>query len=246
MSALEEAKKAAFPPGQYVAQESFVSADEILWLARTAGLDSSSRVLDMCCGIGGPARHIVENTGCRLVGVDREETSIGEARRRAKERDLVVQFEVAEAPPAWDRKFDAVLLVETVLAFRDKRSLVRAVWELLENGGSFLLTLEEGDPLSPEEARLMPRSDTVWLASLGDFIALLNECGFAIRGWNEFTTAHQKIASSLADEYQRSSHKIAEEIGRSNLSSLLESHRLWSAWMEKGRVRKYGIVATKD
>jgi len=92
----------------------------------------------------------------------------------------------------------------------------------------------------------MPRSDTVWLASLGDFIALLNECGFAIRGWNEFTTAHQKIASSLADEYQRNSHKIAEEIGRSNLSSLLESHRLWSAWMEKGRVRKYGIVATKD
>ena len=107
MSALEEAKKAAFPPGQYVAQESFVSADEILWLARTAELDSNSRVLDLCCGIGGPALHIVKNTGCRLVGVDREGASIREARRRAKKLNLEAQFEVAEAPPAWGPPWSA-------------------------------------------------------------------------------------------------------------------------------------------
>ena len=48
-----------------------MSAREILNLARATGVDARTRVLDLCCGSGGPALHLARQTGCRIVGVDR-------------------------------------------------------------------------------------------------------------------------------------------------------------------------------
>jgi cyclopropane fatty-acyl-phospholipid synthase-like methyltransferase len=39
-------------------------------LALAAGLEPSSRVLDVGCGIGGPARYIAVTFGCKVTGVD--------------------------------------------------------------------------------------------------------------------------------------------------------------------------------
>ena len=39
-------------------------------LASAAGLESSMRVLDLGCGIGGPARCLAATFGCRVTGVD--------------------------------------------------------------------------------------------------------------------------------------------------------------------------------
>ncbi len=39
-------------------------------LAAAAGLEPSTRVLDLGCGIGGPARYLVATFGCKVTGVD--------------------------------------------------------------------------------------------------------------------------------------------------------------------------------
>jgi 2-polyprenyl-3-methyl-5-hydroxy-6-metoxy-1,4-benzoquinol methylase len=39
-------------------------------LASAAGVDPSSRVLDIGCGIGGPARSLAAMFGCSVIGVD--------------------------------------------------------------------------------------------------------------------------------------------------------------------------------
>jgi SAM-dependent methyltransferase len=39
-------------------------------LARAAGIDPSTRALDLGCGIGGPARYLAETFGCKVTGVD--------------------------------------------------------------------------------------------------------------------------------------------------------------------------------
>ncbi|MCA9780290.1 MAG: class I SAM-dependent methyltransferase [Candidatus Eremiobacteraeota bacterium] len=246
MSALEKAKEAAFLAGQYVAQESFVSADEIMQLARSGEVESGSRVLDLCCGIGGPALHLVSETNCDLLGVDLNEASIETARRRAQESNLRAEFLVAEVPPKLDRRFDQVMVLETVLAFRDKKSLLRSIHGLLEVHGCLLVTLEEGAPLNAREQRRMPHSDTVWLTPLDDFLQLLNKSGFAVKALMEFTESHRLTASRLAEEYRRNAEQIGRELGPATVSGLIESHELWSEWMENGRVRKYGIVAEKD
>ena len=84
-AALLPAHIQAHREGEYVGQESFMSAQEILCLARVAGVDSRSRVLDLCCGCGGTALHLVSQTGCRIVGVDRSSEAIHLARTSAGE-----------------------------------------------------------------------------------------------------------------------------------------------------------------
>ncbi len=62
--ALQRARASAYAPGEFVEQESFMGAAEILDLAEQAGVASSVFVLDLCCGIAGPGRFITRELGC--------------------------------------------------------------------------------------------------------------------------------------------------------------------------------------
>ena len=53
-----------------------------------AGIGPEARVLDVGCGVGGPALYMAEKTGCHVTGVDLMEWHAEEAARRAAERGL--------------------------------------------------------------------------------------------------------------------------------------------------------------
>jgi hypothetical protein len=76
VEALRRAQEAAFGPGEYVEQESFVRASEILALARQAAVDSGVSVLDLCCGVAGPGRFDTRELGCVYLGVDSSESAV--------------------------------------------------------------------------------------------------------------------------------------------------------------------------
>ena len=166
VQALERAREAAFPPGEYVGQESFVTASEIHVLADRAGIRPGVSVLDVCCGVAGPGRLLARERGCSYLGVDSSASAVEIARERAS--GLPCRFEVAEVPPLPPGTFDVVLLLETMLAFRDKEAVFAAVSAALAPGGRFAFTLEEGEPLSDVERAAMPDADTVWLTPLAD------------------------------------------------------------------------------
>ena len=68
MTALERARAAAHPAGEYVGQESFMRAGEIRTLAHRAGVGPGVSVLDLCCGVAGPGRMITAESGCQYLG----------------------------------------------------------------------------------------------------------------------------------------------------------------------------------
>ncbi len=83
MTALERARAAAFPAGEYVGQESFMRASEIRTLAHQAGVGPGVSVLDLCCGVAGPGRMITAESACHYLGVDRSAGALATARERA-------------------------------------------------------------------------------------------------------------------------------------------------------------------
>lgn len=121
--ALGRARRSAYPPGEFVGQESFMRATEIRALAVRAGIGPGVSVLDLCCGVAGPGRFITAELGCAYLGVDSSASAIDIARERAA--DLPCRFEVARIPPLPPGRFDVVLLLETMLAFEDKEGLLR-------------------------------------------------------------------------------------------------------------------------
>jgi len=245
VEALAQARVSAYPPNEYVEQESFMRASEIRALADHAGIARGVSVLDLCCGVAGPGRFITRELGCSYLGVDYSQSAIDIARERAHAGDLACRFEVARIPPLPPGPFDVVLLLETILAFRDKQALVEEIARALPAGGRFAFTLEEGQPLTEQERERMPEADTVWLTPLDEMLGYLERAGLAVRRQEEQSKSHRAVADSLIEAFSADAASIAAQIGQQALDELLAGHRLWSHWLGEGRVRKFALVAEK-
>jgi SAM-dependent methyltransferase len=243
VEALRPAQAAVFGSGEYVEQESFVRASEIRTIGERAGVGPGVSVLDLCCGVAGPGRFLTRELGCKYVGVDSSTSAVAVARERA--HGLPCRFEVAEIPPLPPGTFDVVLLLETLLAFRDKDPLLMDVSRALPVGGRFAFTLEEGEPLTEPERARMPNADTVWLTPLDEMHELLERVGLAVRWEEDWSESHRAVAESLAAAYGSDAASIASRIGRPALDELLASHRLWSEWLASGRARKFALVTER-
>ena len=234
---------AAFAPGEYVGQEGFMRAGEIRQLAGRASIGSGVCVLDLCCGVAGPGRMITGELGCRYLGLDYSASALVIARDLAG--GLPCRFEQAHVPPLPDRRFEVVLLLETMLAFPDKKSLIREVARGLAPGGRFAFTLEEGLPLTAAERALMPDDDTVWLIGLQELIALLREAGLSVIWQQQWSASHHETVTALLGSFRADSRRIASQIGVRALTELIAAHELWCDWLGSGRVRKFALVAEK-
>jgi SAM-dependent methyltransferase len=243
VQALERARVAAYAPGEYVEQESFMRAGEIRALAERAGVAPGAAVLDLCCGVAGAGRFVTRELGCDYLGVDQSASAIEVARERA--RGLPCRFAVAHVPPLPSGAFDVVLLLETMLAFPEKGELLRGISRALAAGGRFAFTLEEGSPLTASERRRMPDADTVWLTPLEEMHTSLERAGLVVRWQEDSSQSHRATADRLIDALAADATDIASQIGRRALDELLVAHRLWSEWLATGRVRTIAFVAEK-
>src|ERR1700704_4914254 len=81
--ALRRAREAAYAPGEFVGQESFMTAGEIRALGVRAGVGPGVAVLDLCCGIAGLGRFLTRELGCDYLGVDASASAVAIARERA-------------------------------------------------------------------------------------------------------------------------------------------------------------------
>lgn len=241
--ALLAARMAAYPAGEFAGQEGLMRASEILHLARRAGVGSTTSVLDLCCGVGGPGLLIARHLGCTYRGIDASPAAIRIARRRAG--DVDVCFDVARIPPMPGGRFDVVLLLETLLAFPDKAGLFRAIARALPVGGRFAFTLEAGPPLTDAEQALMPDAGTVQLAPLDVVVAQLRAAGLQTYWQQDCSDAHQAVAERLRTQFVKHFDGMAGALGPNAVQALVTTHTRWGEWLRTGRVRKFACAAVK-
>jgi len=111
-------------------------------LADEGGFRPGMRVLDIGCGVGGPALNIAEHSGAHVTGVNIVPHQIEIARRRAVERGLAerTSFEVADGMrmPFPDGAFDAAYIFEAGCHMPEKARFYVECARVLRPGGVFL------------------------------------------------------------------------------------------------------------
>jgi ubiquinone/menaquinone biosynthesis C-methylase UbiE len=112
-------------------------------LARLAGLKAGMRVLDVGCGVGGPARTFAAEFGCDVVGLE----IVGEFCRAATmltewvglTRQVSCREGDMRAMPFPAGEFDIVATLHTVMNVQDKRALFAEIRRVLKPAAGFVL-----------------------------------------------------------------------------------------------------------
>ena len=153
-------------------------------LVKMAGFGPGQRILDVGCGVGGSARLLAAECGCRVTGIDLTEAYHEAAQRLTAEVGLGegVEFNLGDATvlPFPDGAFDGALLQHCTMNIPGKGRLFRECARVLRPGG--VLALHEWVKLGGEPMLLPVRwADTPeidFIAPRHEFEGLLAEAGF--------------------------------------------------------------------
>ena len=161
-------------------------------LAAAAEVGPSTRVLDLGCGIGGPARYLAATFGCKVTGVDLSPGFIDVAAYLTERCGLSerLTFRVGDALhlPFEDAAFDVVFLQHVAMNIADRAALYAEVRRILAPGGRFAtfdIVLRDGDVLYPTPwARDASNS---YLQTEHDTREALEHAGFKTVLWRDDT-----------------------------------------------------------
>ena len=152
-------------------------------LAEMAAIDGDSHVLDVASGMGGPARYLAHNYGCRVTGIDLTETRVEGARRLTEltgQSDRVT-FRAASAleNPFPDQSFDVVIGQEAWCHIPDKQRLIAECVRVSKIGGRIAFTdmLERKSLNADDRDKLYQGMGFVDVASLSGYRELLTAAG---------------------------------------------------------------------
>jgi SAM-dependent methyltransferase len=162
-------------------------------LARLAELSDGMRVVDVGCGIGGPARVLAHSFGCDVIGVDLIEAFCDAARLLNERTGLAQKVEIRQgsalALPLENRSVDVVWMQHVGMNIEDKAGLIKELGRVLRSGGN--LALYEVFA-GPEEGLHFPvpwasGPELNFLISPDEAQRLLEAEGFRIRRWDDVT-----------------------------------------------------------
>ena len=152
-------------------------------LALHAKINESTHVLDLCCGLGGPARYLAYHYGCRVTGVDMNTDRLAGAVRlteRTKLQDRVL-FHHANALQTGlaDETFDVIVSQEAFCHIPNKKTLITECVRLLKPGGRIVYTdiLARSNMTNEIRSRLETEMVFSELSTLEQYCHLLEEKG---------------------------------------------------------------------
>jgi sarcosine/dimethylglycine N-methyltransferase len=180
-------------------QDHFGGLEAVDILAEKAGVGQSSHVLDVCSGMGGPARHLAHGLGCRVTGLDVTESRHVSAIRLTELVGLshLVDFRLGDAlaMPFAPMSFDVVIGQEAWAHVPDKPRLIAECARVVRPGGMIAFTdILRGLKLLPESrARLRRDMAFASFETLDGYARLLADNGCAVVERKDLTALWAEI-----------------------------------------------------
>lgn len=220
-------------------------------LAAAAGLNDTTRVLDLCCGLGGPARYMAQHYGCRVTGVDLTQSRIDGARTltdMTRQSDRVT-FLCANALdlPLDDRSFDVVLSQEAFCHIPDKPRLIAECARVLVPGGLLAFTdiLATRKTTDAVRERLEREMTFIDLQTDDQYAAELERCNCPPVRMDDLGTAWRDILIQRLAMYRSLKDQTVERFGQEHFDRWDSAYDFFVHQFESGQLSGGRFVGLK-
>jgi MPBQ/MSBQ methyltransferase len=168
--------------------------------AALVSITSNMHLLDIGCGIGGPARYFATEFGCRVTGIDLTDEYIDAANLLTQKIGLSdrVAFDCGDATalPYDDASFDMAWALNVTMNIEDRAGFYAGVHRVLKPGGRFCISEigqgPGGEPYYPLTWAADPAYS--FLLPPEDMRTLLESSGFRVVEWID-ETARRKAST---------------------------------------------------
>ena len=211
-------------------------------LAQRAGIAARSRVLDICAGLGGPARFLATRRRCRVVGVELNAgRALGMARLtrlvRLDDRVAVVRGD-AVALPFGSGRFDACVSEEALLHIADKPAVLGEARRVLAPGGRLAFTdwIAHAALGDGERRRLEEWMAAVTLQTLDGYRVLLGRAGFRSVECEDLSEAWRPILRERLRMYRSMRADLTARLGERAYREYDQLYTFFVALVEAGKL----------
>jgi ubiquinone/menaquinone biosynthesis C-methylase UbiE len=238
--------------GEDFGQTSWVTTEESREIPKLLGLKPESFVLEIGCGSGGYALHVVEKTGCRLVGLDINEPGIRNANQLAQARGLDerVRFEkcdVSKKLPFDDQTFDAVFSNDVLCHVPGRSHVLGETFRVLKSGGRVLFSdaLVVGGAVTHEEIATRSSIGFYVYSPPGVNERLLERAGFREIQPTDTTDRAVLIANRWRQAREKRKGQLVEAEGEDNFAGVQRFLSTVHALTTERRLLRFLYVASK-
>eukprot|EP00009_Paramoeba_aestuarina_P009244 CAMPEP_0201522372 /NCGR_PEP_ID=MMETSP0161_2-20130828/17145_1 /ASSEMBLY_ACC=CAM_ASM_000251 /TAXON_ID=180227 /ORGANISM="Neoparamoeba aestuarina, Strain SoJaBio B1-5/56/2" /LENGTH=385 /DNA_ID=CAMNT_0047921193 /DNA_START=49 /DNA_END=1206 /DNA_ORIENTATION=+ len=207
------------------------------YLAMKMKMEKDQKILDVGCGVGGPAREIARFSEAHVTGLNNNAYQIKRAKARTVQEDLVGRVDFVKGNfmeiPFEDETFDGVYEIEATAHAKDKVECYKELLRVVKPGGYFgsyewCLT----DKYDPNNER---HRELKWMIEIGDglpdisttdeVVAALKEAGWEVIEAQDMVYKEQDCHISwydnLVPKYEFSHNFQHTPIGRNVLATFV-------------------------
>jgi len=238
--------------GQDFGQTSWVTNEESAEIPQLLGLKGDSYVLEIGCGSGGYALHLAEKIGCRIVGLDVNESGVRNANQLAQARGLasLSRFEQCDASkklPFPDATFNAAFSNDVLCHIPGRLSVLTEMFRVLKPGGRLLFSdaLVIGGMVSHQEIATRSSIGFYIYSPPGENERLMQQAGFTGIRVTDTTENAARIAAKWREAREKRKTELLAAEGDSNFEGLQRFLSCVQTLTSEKRLLRYLYLANK-
>jgi sarcosine/dimethylglycine N-methyltransferase len=220
-------------------------------LARLAAIGARTRVLDLCAGLGGPARFLASRRGCHVVAVELNAGRATGAARLTRLVRLQTQVRVvrgdATALPFPAARFEACVSQEALLHIDDKAAVLAEAHRVLVPGGRLAFTDWVARPTlgDGERRRLHEWMAATTLQGLDGYRTLLGAAGFRAVSVEDLADEWRTILRARLQMFRAMREETIARLGEQRYREYDQLYAFFVGLIEAGKLGGGRFSATR-
>jgi len=234
-----------YQPGDTIRQASNRTVSTMI--AQLAGLDNTTKVLDIGAGYGGAARVLAKQVGCKVdcLNLSAKENQKNESMNQVQGLDSLISVYTGnfEALPFEDQSYEVVWCEDAILHSDKKGKVFEEINRVLKPGGQFIFT----DPMQSNDCpqgvleAVLSRIHLKEMGSVAMYTAFAEKLGWKTLSVREMPEQLVNHYSAVLEKLENTYSQLLAGCSKSYLDNMAKGLRHWVDAGKKGYLN-WGIL----